>query len=462
MYPGRKPVSRPDESVIHDVNERRLPTPVNHLNTFRPVLSVPPSSWTRQPTIFCPEVSSGPKSLPASHGHLNHAQPPASGLSTSGALSTGISHTWGSAESTPVSASQQNLNPSQPRASGLHAPWALGMPFACGSVRAVPQYTLSSRSNSGQPWTPAASTPWALPTEATEAPRVHAGSESVSQPAFDYSHHTLSQPNRMSQTPRALGQRVQKSSSPARASRRQNSLTSSSNTSPYISRFHDVSMDEHFPSHVDRAYRDGGTHDRVTFRARSSSPNMQLNVILEDPQSGQLYREKRVRTREELDSQKEGMRVLKDNGGACTACYKSKKRCGPGDPCPPCAARGRKCVRLNRDDGETVSTGGQPVSASTQPVPTSSQYVSTSPQFSSSPTQPNTLINPPCLPESMQPIPAEPAPNADLQSLDPEPPEDYFDPLFIDSWETGMLCIDSAYDNSGHTWVGSDGGHLTI
>jgi hypothetical protein len=380
-------MSRPDESVIHDVKERRLPTPVNHLNTFRPLLSGPSSSWTLQPTNFCPEASSRPISL----GHLNHlnyVQRPASGISTPWALATGVSHTQGFPESTPVSAAQHNSNPNQPRVSELHAPWAVGMPFASGSVRAVPQSMLSSQSNSGQPWNPAASTPWALPTEPTEVPRVHGGSESVSQPAFDYCYHTLSHPNRISQTPRALRRRAQKPSSPARASRRQNSLTSSSNTSPYISSFHDVSMDEHFPSHADQASHGGETHDRVTFRARSSSPNMQLNIILEDPQSGQLHREKRVRTREELDSQKEGMRVLKDNGGACAACYKSKKRCGPGDPCPPCAARGRKCVRLNRDDGDTVSTGGQPVSASTQPVPTSSQYVSTSPQFFSSPTQP--------------------------------------------------------------------------
>jgi hypothetical protein len=36
------------------------------------------------------------------------------------------------------------------------------------------------------------------------------------------------------------------------------------------------------------------------------------------------------------------------------------------------------------------------------------------------------------------------------------------DPSFIDSWEDGMNCIDTAYDNTSHTWVGPDaGGHLT-
>ncbi|KAJ5380376.1 uncharacterized protein N7496_002804 [Penicillium cataractarum] len=494
MYPGRGPVFRSDESVMHDINERRLPTPVNRLNTFRPPPPGPPSSWALRPTIFRSEVSSGSVSLSASHGHSNFVQTPGSGRSTPWALPTGASHTQNSFESTPASAAQHSLNTGQPLASGSHAPWALGIPFVRGSVGAVPQPALSSQSNSGQPWTPAAPTPWAFPTE---VPHMDGVSEPVSQRPFDYHYHTLPQPNNMPRTPRATRRRAWKPSSPARASRRQNSLTSSSNTSPYVSGVHEVSMDEHSPPLVDRTSSERATHDRATSRARSASPDMKLNIILEDPPSGQLYREKRIRSREELDSQKEGMRVLKDNGGACTACYKSKKRCGPGDPCPPCAARGRSCVRLNRDDGEIVSAGGQPVSTSTQPVPTSSQYVSTSPQPSSSPTQPvsaparplspdmrpdtltlvqNTLIDPPCLPErtpclpettpylpeSIPTMPTEPAPNEDLPSLDPEPLEDYVDPFFIDSWESGMLCLDSAYDNPGYPWAGSDGGHITI
>lgn len=488
MYPGRRPVFGSDESATHDINERRLPTPVNRLNTFRPPPPGPPSSWALRPTMFRSEVSSGSVSLSASHGHLNFVQTEVSGRSTPRALPTGVPHTENSSESTPVSAAQHNLNTGQPLASGPHAPWVLGMPLARGSVGADPQPPLSSQSNSGQPWTPAAPTPWALPTE---VPHIHGGSEPVSQRAFDYHYHTLPQPNGMPQTSRATRRRALKPSSPARASRPQNSLTSSSNTSPYVSSVREVSMDEHSSPVVDRTSYERGTHDRATFRARSASPDMKLNIILEDPPSGQLYREKRIRSREELDSQKEGMRVLKDNGGACTACYKRKKRCGPGDPCPPCASRGRKCVRLNRDDGEIVSTGGQPVSASTQPVPTSSQSVSRSPQPSSSPAQlvsaparplspsirsesltlgqNTTLMDPPCLPEStpclpesIQTIPTQPVPNEDLPSLDPEPLEDHLDPFFIDAWESGMLCLDSAYDNSGYTWAGSDGGHITI
>ncbi|KAJ5460308.1 uncharacterized protein N7458_001860 [Penicillium daleae] len=211
--------------------------------------------------------------------------------------------------------------------------------------------------------------------------------------------------------------------------------------------------------------------------ASSEAP---LKIVLEDPSSGQQYREKRIRSQEELDSQKEGMRILKDYGGACAACYRSKKRCGPGDPCPPCAARDRECVRLNRYDGETVSAGGQPVPTPTQPISTSSQSVSTSFQSVPPPTQPvsapvlppsptvrsETLtldqMDPPndrpSLPESTL---SEPALDEDLPSLGLDPPEDYFDPFRIDLWEDGMDCINSAWENPSFTLIGNEGGHLT-
>jgi hypothetical protein len=41
--------------------------------------------------------------------------------------------------------------------------------------------------------------------------------------------------------------------------------------------------------------------------------------------------------------------------------------------------------------------------------------------------------------------------------------EDYLDPFLIDSWQDGMNCIDSAYDNVIYPWVGTDANdHLTI
>ncbi|KAJ5108009.1 hypothetical protein N7456_004684 [Penicillium angulare] len=57
------------------------------------------------------------------------------------------------------------------------------------------------------------------------------------------------------------------------------------------------------------------------------------------------YQEKRERSQSELDQQKEEIRQLKEYGGACDRCYKSKKKCGPSSPCPPCRANKRKCVR---------------------------------------------------------------------------------------------------------------------
>lgn len=77
----------------------------------------------------------------------------------------------------------------------------------------------------------------------------------------------------------------------------------------------------------------------------SSSPEPALNIVIEDPNTGQCYRERRIRTRTELDKQKETVKRLKKAGGACLWCYRNKKKCGPSNPCPPCIEIPRVCIR---------------------------------------------------------------------------------------------------------------------
>jgi hypothetical protein len=56
----------------------------------------------------------------------------------------------------------------------------------------------------------------------------------------------------------------------------------------------------------------------------------------------------------------------------------------------------------------------------------------------------------------------EPVLSEDPPSLDPDPIDDFFDPFPDLSWEAGMLCIDSAYDNLSYNWVEPETGeHLT-
>ncbi|KAJ5730106.1 uncharacterized protein N7483_004614 [Penicillium malachiteum] len=76
---------------------------------------------------------------------------------------------------------------------------------------------------------------------------------------------------------------------------------------------------------------------------RSSSP-IEYGFIMEDPTNPQRCA-KRARSRSELDKQKEDIRQLRDNGGACTRCYKSKKKCSTSTPCDPCLASRAKCIR---------------------------------------------------------------------------------------------------------------------
>ena len=77
---------------------------------------------------------------------------------------------------------------------------------------------------------------------------------------------------------------------------------------------------------------------------RALSP-VSFDFVMEDPTNPQNYREKRVRSRTELDKQKEDIRQLKEYGGACQWCYRNKKKCGPSTPCPPCLSNRRECVR---------------------------------------------------------------------------------------------------------------------
>ncbi|KAJ5905611.1 uncharacterized protein N7473_002527 [Penicillium subrubescens] len=456
MYPGQLPGLKREESVRLHVNERRLPTPVNHLNTLRPQPPGPPSARALPFTMYRSEVSSGRLSLSATHGYLDYIQSPVSEPSTSWALPTGVQRLLGStgsmSMSVSVSAPHHSLNSSQPFVSGSSALWATVVPFTHGSAAPVPQPTQGNHSHSAQPlgWGVSAS-------RASDVSHSQGSSVPIPQRVFDYYHHTFPQRSLMSQARRAVKRKAQKLSSPANISHFQNTFRSSSIASGYASSLHDGGSDEHSSSLVGRT-----TSDTATFTTGSPSPEGELKIIMEDPQNGHLHREKRIRTQEELDDQKEGMRVLKDNGGACQACYKSKKRCGPGDPCPPCAARNRECIRSDRNDGETVSAGGQPTSASApaQPLSTSSQFVSTSSQSSSSHTEPSSLIDRPSRPED---IPTEMTSNEDPPALGCDLLEDYLDPFLIDPWQDGMNCIDSAYDNVSYHWVGTGAnGHLTI
>ncbi|KAJ5640421.1 hypothetical protein N7528_000046 [Penicillium herquei] len=76
---------------------------------------------------------------------------------------------------------------------------------------------------------------------------------------------------------------------------------------------------------------------------RSASP-IEYSFVMEDPRNPQRCVRK-ARSRSELDKQKEDIRQLKDNGGACTRCYKSKKKCSTSTPCNPCVASRTKCIR---------------------------------------------------------------------------------------------------------------------
>lgn len=76
-----------------------------------------------------------------------------------------------------------------------------------------------------------------------------------------------------------------------------------------------------------------------------SSADVSFEFVMEDPRNPQCIRERRLRSRADIEKQKEGVRRLKESGGSCIWCYRSKKRCAPGNPCQPCSMTGRKCIR---------------------------------------------------------------------------------------------------------------------
>ncbi|KAJ5595286.1 uncharacterized protein N7459_001494 [Penicillium hispanicum] len=80
---------------------------------------------------------------------------------------------------------------------------------------------------------------------------------------------------------------------------------------------------------------------------KHSSPEMTYDFVIEDPRNSQTFREKRRRTRLDIEKQKECIRLLKEFGGACLWCYRSKKRCGATNPCPSCVTNHRKCIRTS-------------------------------------------------------------------------------------------------------------------
>ncbi|KAJ5606043.1 hypothetical protein N7510_008824 [Penicillium lagena] len=71
-----------------------------------------------------------------------------------------------------------------------------------------------------------------------------------------------------------------------------------------------------------------------------------LHIIIEDPRENPRgYRERRIRSKVDVEKQKENTRLLKMFGGACLWCYRSKKRCEPANTCRSCASNRRKCIR---------------------------------------------------------------------------------------------------------------------
>ncbi|KAJ5156621.1 hypothetical protein N7492_009424 [Penicillium capsulatum] len=97
----------------------------------------------------------------------------------------------------------------------------------------------------------------------------------------------------------------------------------------------------HPPNLGDPKPGDGSAKDNENCRDPVSS----YEFVTEDPTMPLTRIERRPRTKEELQQQKEGIRRLRKFGGACLWCYRSKKRCGPASPCPPCQTNHRECVR---------------------------------------------------------------------------------------------------------------------
>lgn len=82
------------------------------------------------------------------------------------------------------------------------------------------------------------------------------------------------------------------------------------------------------------------THDTTL-----PSTEVSLEIVIEDPTNPQSYRVRKVRSKLYLAKQKEGIRQLREFGGACVWCYRSKKKCEPTHPCTSCDTNHRTCIR---------------------------------------------------------------------------------------------------------------------
>ena len=100
-------------------------------------------------------------------------------------------------------------------------------------------------------------------------------------------------------------------------------------------------LDTHSQRPDDHAQR----HSPSIQNSKSCSLESDLNFIIEDPSQSQSFRERKPRSKLDLEKQKEDIRQLKQFGGACLWCYRSKKKCGAADTCPLCLVNGRKCIR---------------------------------------------------------------------------------------------------------------------
>ncbi|KAJ5899689.1 hypothetical protein N7495_004433 [Penicillium taxi] len=67
--------------------------------------------------------------------------------------------------------------------------------------------------------------------------------------------------------------------------------------------------------------------------------------ISEDPTNKTRYRERKLRSQLDIEQRKNDIRHLKEFGGACLWCHRSKKKCGAVYPCPSCVHHNRKCIR---------------------------------------------------------------------------------------------------------------------
>ncbi|KAJ9352513.1 hypothetical protein DTO280E4_7111 [Paecilomyces variotii] len=86
-------------------------------------------------------------------------------------------------------------------------------------------------------------------------------------------------------------------------------------------------------------------HLTVNHEAPRCSPGPRFSIVIEDPKSPHVHREKRVRTKEDTERQREDIRRLKERGGACVWCYLNKKKCDIKNPCSPCSVNKRACFR---------------------------------------------------------------------------------------------------------------------